>query len=77
MIKLTDTNGGALYLPPTAIASIRDADSSDRRHGIRSYVRTIDHRTYEVQQTAEEVNAALAAEQQPCGMLNGDQEVRS
>lgn len=77
MIKLTNTNGAAVYLAPAAIASIQEADASSQRHGIRAYVRTFDHRTYEVQQTAAEINAAMAAVPQPRGIFHDDQESRA
>lgn len=74
MIKLTDTNGATVYLAPAAIASIQEAGASSQWHGIRAYVRTFDHRTYEVQQTAAEINAAMAAAPQPRGIFNDDQD---
>ncbi|CAB3858744.1 hypothetical protein LMG26788_02147 [Achromobacter pulmonis] len=64
MIKLTDSNGAAIYLAPAAIASIQQAGPSSAWHGIRSYVRTFDGKTYEVQQDASEINAAVDAAQQ-------------
>lgn len=74
MIKLTGTNGAAVYLAPATITSIQEADASSQWHGIRAYVRTFDHRTYEVQQTAAEVNAAMAAAPQPRGIFHDDQD---
>lgn len=74
MIKLTDTNGAAVYLAPAAIASIQEAGASSQWHGTRAYVRTFDHRTYEVQQTAAEINAAMATAPQPRGIFNDDQD---
>lgn len=64
MIMLTDPNGAAIYLAPDAIASIRQASASSAWHGIRAYVRTFDGKTYEVQQDASEINAAVEAAQQ-------------
>lgn len=77
MIKLTTSGGAAVYVAPAAIVSIHEAGASSQWHGIRAYVRTFDNRTYEVQQTAEEVRAAVAAAPQPCGICNDDQEPRS
>lgn len=77
MIKLTDSSGAAIYVAPAAIVSIHEAGASSQWHGIRAHVRTFDHRTYEVRQTAEEVRAAVAAAPQPCGIYNADQEPRS
>lgn len=74
MIKLTNIDGAAIYVAPAAILSIHEAGTSGRWHGIRAYVRTFDHRTYEVQQTAEEINAAVAAAPQPRGIFSEDQE---
>lgn len=64
MIKLTDSNGAALYLAADAIAGIQQAGASSAWHGIRVYVRTFDGKTYEVQQDASEINAAVEAAQQ-------------
>lgn len=64
MIKLTDSNGAAIFLAPNAISSIRQAGASSAWHGIRAYVRTFDGKTYEVQQDASEINAAVEAAQQ-------------
>jgi uncharacterized protein YlzI (FlbEa/FlbD family) len=64
MIKLTDSNGAALYLAPAAIASVKEAGPSSAWHGIRSYVRTFDGKAYEVQQDANEINAAVEAAEQ-------------
>ncbi|AUT49240.1 hypothetical protein [Achromobacter sp. AONIH1] len=61
MIKLTDSRGVAIYLAADAIASIQQAGPSSAWHGIRAYVRTFDGRTYEVQQDASEINAAVEA----------------
>lgn len=58
MIKLTDTSGAAIYLSPAAIASIQEAGTSSQWHGIRAYVQTFSGKTYEVQQTAEEISVA-------------------
>ncbi|QQB32796.1 hypothetical protein I6I07_19310 [Achromobacter deleyi] len=64
MIKLTDSNGAAVYLAPDAIACIQEAGASSAWHGIRAYVRTFVGKTYEVQQDASEINAAVEAAQQ-------------
>ncbi|PJM72077.1 hypothetical protein [Achromobacter ruhlandii] len=77
MIKLADSNGTAIYVAPAAILSIHEAGTSSQWHGIRAYVRTFDHRTYEVQQPADEIRAAMAAAPQPCGICNYGQEPRS
>lgn len=77
MIKLTTPSGAAIYVAPAAITSIHEAGASSQWHGIRSHVRTFDHHTYDVQQTVEEVRAAVAAAPQPCGICNDYQEPRS
>jgi hypothetical protein len=61
VIKVTDSRGAAIYLAADAIASIQQAGASSAWHGIRSYVRTFDGKTYEVQQDASEINAAVEA----------------
>lgn len=64
MIKLSDSNGTAIYLAADAIASIQEAGPSSAWHGIRSYVRTFDGKTYEVQQDTSQINAAVEAAEQ-------------
>ncbi|MFY1875587.1 hypothetical protein ACOTF3_04290 [Achromobacter xylosoxidans] len=64
MIKVTDSRGAAIYLAADAIASIQQAGASSAWHGIRAYVRTFCGKTYEVQQDASEINAAVEAAEQ-------------
>ncbi|CUI48711.1 hypothetical protein [Achromobacter xylosoxidans] len=64
MIKLTNSGGAAIYLAPAAIASIQEAGPGSAWHRIRAYVRTFDGKTYEVQQDASEINAAVEAAHQ-------------
>ena len=64
MIKVTDSRGAAIYLAPDAIASIQQAGASSAWHGVRAYVRTFCGKTYEVQQDASEINAAVEAAEQ-------------
>jgi uncharacterized protein YlzI (FlbEa/FlbD family) len=64
MIKLTDSNGAAIYLAPAAIASVKEAGPSSAWHGIRSYVRTFDGKAYEVQQDASQISAEVEAAEQ-------------
>ncbi|MNR32531.1 hypothetical protein D3C85_1501250 [compost metagenome] len=63
MIKLTNAQGQTIYLAPGAIASIQGADASSAWHGIHSYVRTFDGKTFELQQTPDQVHAAITAQQ--------------
>lgn len=77
MIKLTTSRGAAIYLAPAAITSIHEAGAASQWHGTRAHVRTFDHHTYDVQQSAEEVRAAMAAAPQPRGIGNDEQEPRS
>jgi hypothetical protein len=63
MIKLIQHNGGAVYLAPDAIARITEAGASSQWHGIRSIVTTFDKQTIEVQDRADDIAKAIAAEQ--------------
>jgi len=62
MIKLTTPTGTTRYVAPTAIACITEAGASSQWHGIKSYLKLFDGTTIECSETAEQVNAAIAAE---------------
>ncbi len=38
MLKITTLQGRAVYVRPSTVSSIREADAGGRFHGIRSYV---------------------------------------
>ena len=59
MIRITDSDGRATYLAPTAIASVADAGTSSQWHGILSFVRTFDGRTIEARETAAYIAAQI------------------
>lgn len=59
MIRLTDINGQTHLLALAAIAQVTEAGVSGQWHGIKSYVRTFDHRTLEVRQTLEEISRQI------------------
>lgn len=61
MIELTDMDGRAHYLAPSAIAQVSEAGASAAWHGVRAFVRTFDGRTLEVQETPARIAAALLA----------------
>lgn len=63
MIKLTQYNGGAVYLAPDAIARITEAGVSSQWHGIRSIVTTFDKQTLEVQDRADDIAKAISEQQ--------------
>ncbi|WMD20881.1 hypothetical protein RAS12_00490 [Achromobacter seleniivolatilans] len=63
MIKLSNREGQTVYLAPGAIASIQEAGASSAWHGIHSYVRTFDGKTFELQQTPDQINDAIGAQQ--------------
>jgi hypothetical protein len=58
MLKLTNSNGCTVYLPPQLVHSITEAGTSSQWHGIRSIVKTIHGQTHECQETAGELRAA-------------------
>lgn len=60
MIKLTQHDGRVIHLAPAAIARVTEAGPSSQWHGIRSFIRTFEGKTLEVQETADQVAAAMA-----------------
>ena len=63
MIKLTTPEGRTVYLSPKAIAYVQEAGASSHWHGIRSYIKCFDGKTIDCEETAEQVNAAIAAQE--------------
>lgn len=61
MIKLSDADGGVVYLAPSAIAQIHQAGTSSQWHGIRSHIKTFDGKSLSVRESADEIAAAVAA----------------
>ena len=59
MLKLTDINGRAVFVAPSNVARINEADASSKWHGVRSIVRLFDGAVIECQQDASEVAALI------------------
>lgn len=59
MIECTKPNGQKVFLAPQAIASVAEASSSSHWHGIRSFIKTFDGATIEVQETAVAIKKAV------------------
>jgi uncharacterized protein YlzI (FlbEa/FlbD family) len=59
MIKLTQHDGRAIHLAPAAIAQVTEADPREW-HGIKALIVTFQGKTLEVQETADQVVAAMA-----------------
>jgi hypothetical protein len=62
MLKLTDSNGRAVFLASTNVARVIEADPSSKWHGIYSIVRLFDGAVIECQQDAATVNRLVEAE---------------
>ncbi len=60
MIKLTQHDGRAIHIAPAVIAQVTEAGPASQWHGIRSFIRTFEGKTLEVQETADQVAAAMA-----------------
>ena len=59
MIKLTDRDGRAHYLAPDNITRLTEAGASSQWHGIRTFVKTRDGVTLEVQERVDEITAQM------------------
>ena len=53
--------GRKIFLAPSAIATITEADASSQWYGIRAYVKTFDGETLEVGETAADIAAQIDA----------------
>jgi len=59
MIRVTTSEGRAVYLSPQSIAWIREAGASSQWHGIRSNVKCSDGQFFECQETAREIEEMI------------------
>lgn len=60
MIRITNINGQAHYIAPTAIASVTEAGASSQWHGIKCVVKLFDGERIEAQETARDIAEKLS-----------------
>lgn len=70
MLKLTDINGKTVLLNAGNIAQVTQAGASSQWHGVRAYVRTMDGRTLEIQESVDVIESMLI-ESAGSNQLNG------
>ena len=63
MIKITDSNGQALYLAAAAIAAVTETGVSSQWRGIRARVKLFDGTEIEASESAGQIAAAVEAQQ--------------